>query len=212
MDGAAPEVKFSSATLLNKLDGTTYLGGNPACGCGTVFKLDATGKETVLYSFTGGADGARPFAGVILDAQGNLYGTTFGGGVSLPGNCVQGGYDGKRDRALQLHGRGGLRTTARGYYPTRRATGTAPRARAAILSGKARCSRWIRPAKRSVLHTFTGSPERDAPPSRLGAGRAEKRTALPRWGSECGRQTSLHGTVFKVDASWGTRPCSTPWA
>jgi uncharacterized repeat protein (TIGR03803 family) len=66
------------------LYGTTYIGGDsPNCvpgGCGTVFKLDASGKETVLYSFTDGADGAFPYAALILDAEGNLYGTTYGGG------------------------------------------------------------------------------------------------------------------------------------
>jgi len=61
------------------LYGTTYNGG--ASGVGTVFKLSKTGKETVLYSFTGGTDGASPYAGLILDAKGNLYGTTFYGGA-----------------------------------------------------------------------------------------------------------------------------------
>ena len=49
---------------------------------GVVFKLDTTGTETVLYSFTGGADGANPYAGLIRDSAGNLYGTTYGGGTS----------------------------------------------------------------------------------------------------------------------------------
>jgi len=40
-----------------------------------VYKLDPTGAETVLYTFTGGTDGGSPLAGVILDAAGNLYGT-----------------------------------------------------------------------------------------------------------------------------------------
>jgi uncharacterized repeat protein (TIGR03803 family) len=47
-----------------------------------VFKLDSAGTETVLHSFTGGADGASPHAGLIRDAQGNLYGTTLSGGAS----------------------------------------------------------------------------------------------------------------------------------
>jgi uncharacterized repeat protein (TIGR03803 family) len=58
--------------------GTTYYGGD--YDAGTVFKLSNTGTETVLYTFTGKADGGGPVAGVILDAKGNLYGTTYGGG------------------------------------------------------------------------------------------------------------------------------------
>jgi uncharacterized repeat protein (TIGR03803 family) len=70
------------------LYGTTFYGGPSSCpyyNCiGTVFKLmpnpDGTWTEHVLYSFTGGTDGSNPAAGVILDAAGNLYGTTFYGG------------------------------------------------------------------------------------------------------------------------------------
>jgi uncharacterized repeat protein (TIGR03803 family) len=47
-----------------------------------VFKLDPSGHETVLYTFTGGVDGGRPYAGVIIDSAGNLYGTTAGGGTT----------------------------------------------------------------------------------------------------------------------------------
>jgi uncharacterized repeat protein (TIGR03803 family) len=53
-----------------------------------VFKINSLGQFTVLYSFTGAADGANPFAGVILDAQGNLYGTTkYGGPTGQIGCC-----------------------------------------------------------------------------------------------------------------------------
>jgi uncharacterized repeat protein (TIGR03803 family) len=71
------------------LYGTTYQGGTlSACGgdgCGVVFKLSpsASGwKETVLHIFSGGKDGANPRAGLILDASGNLYGTTSQGGIA----------------------------------------------------------------------------------------------------------------------------------
>ncbi|MGA9639776.1 MAG: choice-of-anchor tandem repeat GloVer-containing protein, partial [Terriglobales bacterium] len=70
------------------LYGTTFDGGNSGCGawnsCGTVFKLDTTGNETVLHRFTGlGGDGANPAAGLALDAKGNLYGTTsYGGNIA----------------------------------------------------------------------------------------------------------------------------------
>lgn len=69
--------------------GTTLQGGDKSQyhpqGLGVVFKLDQTGKETVLYTFTGGADGGNPYAGVILDESGNLYGTAEIGGASNAG-------------------------------------------------------------------------------------------------------------------------------
>jgi len=73
------------------LYGTTYTGGNPNCdaafgGCGTVFKFDLrSGQETVLYSFAGSPDGKNPLGGLVMDASGNLYGTTFQGGAL---NCI----------------------------------------------------------------------------------------------------------------------------
>jgi uncharacterized repeat protein (TIGR03803 family) len=47
---------------------------------GIVFKLDSTGKETVLHSFTG-KGGKIPYGSLIRDKAGNLYGTTSGGGT-----------------------------------------------------------------------------------------------------------------------------------
>jgi len=59
--------------------GTTRQGGDHG-GRGTVYKLSKSGKVTTLHEFTGGTDGLFPFAGVIRDEAGNLYGTTAGGG------------------------------------------------------------------------------------------------------------------------------------
>ena len=59
--------------------------------CGLVFKLDTTGKETVLHAFTGGTDGAWPDGGLAIDAAGNLYGTTQDGGDF---NCAYNGVRG----------------------------------------------------------------------------------------------------------------------
>ena len=67
------------------LYGTTLLGGgvfsnNCFGSCGTVFKLDPSGNETVLHTFAGGGDGRQPNGNLIMDAAGNLYGTTGSGG------------------------------------------------------------------------------------------------------------------------------------
>ena len=85
-DGSLPVAGVIADTAGN-LYGTTQYGGGVACfggGCGTVFKLDKTGKETVLYSFTGGADGAAPVAGLVRDAAGNLYGTAYSAATAVP--------------------------------------------------------------------------------------------------------------------------------
>jgi uncharacterized repeat protein (TIGR03803 family) len=60
------------------LYGTTEL--YPTFDFGTVFKVDTSGKETVLHAFTGPPDGAYPIGGLIRDKNGNLYGTTNSGG------------------------------------------------------------------------------------------------------------------------------------
>jgi uncharacterized repeat protein (TIGR03803 family) len=68
--------------------GTTYYGG--AFGEGTVFKVSAAGDYSVLYSFTGGADGANPAAGLIQGSDGHLYGTTYyGGGATDQGTVFR---------------------------------------------------------------------------------------------------------------------------
>src|SRR5580704_3816247 len=98
-DGANPYAGLIFDAQGN-LYGTTVYGGDLTCplfqsGCGTVFKLGKHGKETVLHSFTGGADGASPYAGLIFDAQGNLYGTTNKGGASGAGVVFKLGKYGK---------------------------------------------------------------------------------------------------------------------
>ncbi len=81
-DGGQPRAGLIRDAAGN-LYGTTTLGGTSAKG--VVFELSASGQYTVLYSFTGGADGALPYGGVIRDAAGNLYGTTDAGGKENTG-------------------------------------------------------------------------------------------------------------------------------
>jgi uncharacterized repeat protein (TIGR03803 family) len=75
-----------------------YGGSNASCyaegeGCGSVFELTPVAgggwKEKPLHNFAGGKDGAYPWAGVIFDAGGNLYGTTVNGGENNEGTVFE---------------------------------------------------------------------------------------------------------------------------
>ena len=77
-DGSYPDCALLRDSA-GDLYGTTPQGG--AHFAGTVFKIDANGNETVLYSFDGFPDGSEPHAALIRDSAGNLYGTTKRGGT-----------------------------------------------------------------------------------------------------------------------------------
>ncbi len=118
-DGFSP---FSGVTFdrAGNLYGTTTLGGSGEGG--TVYRLVPSSSgwtETTLHSFGASGDGALPYGGLIIDKQGNLYGTTFYNGVvyelqSLGGNWTynilyvlgdQGPYDAPTmDAAGNLYG------------------------------------------------------------------------------------------------------------
>ncbi len=91
-DGAAPHADVVEDAKGN-LYSTTMYGGDSACnppyGCGTAFKVDASGNESVLHTFTGPPDGNAPMGGLVLDAKGNLYGTTATGGTSNDGTVFK---------------------------------------------------------------------------------------------------------------------------
>lgn len=85
-DGISPNGPVTLDAQGN-LYGVTWQGG--ATGNGTVFKVTPSGKEKLLYSFTGGADGGSPSGPLVQDADGNLYGTTEMGGPSLWGTVFK---------------------------------------------------------------------------------------------------------------------------
>ena len=95
-----PDGSFPEASLLRdaagNLYGVTASGGDKIChydsggpGCGTVFKIDPSGNETVLYPFKGPTrmDGKSPFSALIMGTSGNLYGTTSAGGLTQKNGC-----------------------------------------------------------------------------------------------------------------------------
>jgi uncharacterized repeat protein (TIGR03803 family) len=90
-DGGSPNSPLIQDSAGN-FYGTTFAGGITSCefglGCGVIYKLDATGAFSVLYSFTGMTDGYFP-EGLVLDAAGNLYTTTYAGGAYRYGAIVK---------------------------------------------------------------------------------------------------------------------------
>jgi len=188
--------------------GSSVQGGT--FGGGTVFEVTPAGVHTVLYNFTGGADGGEPYKGVTFDAQGNLYGTAVtGGGGSCEGGCgvvyklansggtwtqsvihtFTGGNDGSGPGSgVTFDNHGNLYGTT----PTGGAKG-----QGVIYQLKPGASGW----SLSVLHTFTGGND--------GAGGSAGRLIFDAAGNIYGTATvggaNGDGTVFElslVEGRW----------
>jgi uncharacterized repeat protein (TIGR03803 family) len=89
-DGDAPQAGLVQAAN-GDLYGTTQYGGTNG-DYGTVFKITPSGTLTTLYSFcsqTNCADGDEPVAGLVQAANGDLYGTTAGGGINNGGTVFK---------------------------------------------------------------------------------------------------------------------------
>jgi uncharacterized repeat protein (TIGR03803 family) len=104
-DGVEP---YAGLVLDKKgnLYGTTIAGGGGLCaeGCGVVFKVTPSGKETTLYSFAGYPDGGESVAGLVLDQEGNLYGTTYYDGAYKWGSVFRVTPSGKETLSYSFHG------------------------------------------------------------------------------------------------------------
>jgi len=201
-DGANPEAGLVRDAQGN-LYGTTLTGGSGGpelCsgvgGCGTVFKLDTTSKETVLYSFTGVPDGEEPDAGLVRDAQGNLYGTTYNGGASNLGTVFELDTTGKETVLHSFTGTGGdgsepyggLVLDAQGNLYGTTSFGGA--------SGDGTVFELDTAGKETVLYSFTGTGGDGAYPSGL------VRDAQGNlYGTTYGGGASGFGTVFKLDTA-----------
>ena len=176
------------------LYGTTFYGG--ASDFGTVFKLDTTGTETILHSFTGGTDGANPGAGLVRDGAGNLYGTTFYGGESGFGTVYKLDRNGAETVLHSFAGSpldgqeptaGLIRDAAGNFYGTT-ITGGA--------SNLGTVYKLDTTGKETVLYSFTGRPDGKFPWAGLVRDAAGNFYGTTLYGG-----ASDFGTVYKLDTS-----------
>lgn len=192
-DGANPQGSLVQDASGN-LYGTTSAGG-VAAGYGTIFKLDTTGQETVLYSFTGTPDGASPLAGLVQDAAGNFYGTTSAGGTTGDGTVFKLDSTGKETILYSFTGtpdgaspQGNLiEDTAGNFYGTTSGGGA---------TGNGTIFKLDTTGKETILYSFTNTPDGADPVAGLvqdASGNFYGTTAIG--GASSG------GTVFKLDSS-----------
>jgi uncharacterized repeat protein (TIGR03803 family) len=104
-DGGVGSLGLLLRDAAGSLYGVAEIGG--AHGAGTVFKLSATSRKrwnlTTLYAFKGQPDGGSPYGGLVADAAGDLFGTTYYGGADGLGSVFElvGGAHGRyRERVL----------------------------------------------------------------------------------------------------------------
>jgi uncharacterized repeat protein (TIGR03803 family) len=201
-DGASPDAGLMEDAKGN-LYGTTPYGGSSNCyyGCGVVYEVPKAGGEKVLYNFTGGADGAGPYAGLILDTEGNLYGTTEGGGADGGGAVFELTSKGKEKVLYSFTG-------SRGNYPLQ-----------GLLAGKGFADLFgstygggaygngtvyklvVKTGKETVLHSFEGNGMDGANPN---SGYLVQDTKGNLYGTTGGNGAYGYGTVFKVNEKTGT--------
>jgi|HubBroStandDraft_1064217.scaffolds.fasta_scaffold01655_10 uncharacterized repeat protein (TIGR03803 family) len=189
-DGAYPQSPLVEDAKGN-LYGTTYSYGGPS-SAGTIFKIGNTGEFSVLYTFTGGADGNGPSAGLLQDSAGNFYGTTAGGGANSDGVVFKlsstghesvlynfkGGSDGEAPVAPLIRDESG------NLYGTTEYGG--------VLVGQYSCGTVFKVSatgEEAVLHRFTGYSDGCHPS-----------TGLVRDG-EGNLYGTTSGTIFKISAS-----------
>jgi len=196
-DGANPYDYGTMVLYKGNLYGTTTLGG--ASTNGTVFQVNAaTGSETVLYSFTGGTDGINPFAGLIRDSAGNLYGTTNAGGAQGDGTVFQVNSTGT---LMQLHSFTGadgyspngplVRDTAGDLYGTTEGY-TTPKG-----GGVGTVFKLDTAGTHTTLHRFKGRPDGADPQGGLILYKGDL------YGTTIVGGTYDKGTIFKVSAKTG---------
>lgn len=209
-DGWWPEQVVRDAE--GNIYGTTQYGGTgtycsgPFAGCGTVFKLTAAGKETVLHSFQGMADGSWP-VGVILDTKGNLYGTTVEGGSNCDcGIVYKIDPTGKQtvlhrftDGKDGAYPYGDLLVADGALYGTTAAGGTGPCKFVAEAVGCGVVFK-LEGKKETVLYNFQGPPDGQVPQANVVRDAAGNLYGTTQYGGDPSCNYSYGcGNVFKLD-------------
>jgi uncharacterized repeat protein (TIGR03803 family) len=184
------------------LYGTT--GGDDCVACGTVFRLNAAGGETVLHRFAGGADGSLPRAGLLLDSAGNLYGTTSYGGLAAQGVVFKlnasgdetvlyrfsGGTDGSQPQCTLIS------DSAGNLYGTTTYGGSAPGSDKGGAGGYGVVFKLDPSGQETVLYTFTGGADGGNPLAGLVRDSVGNLYGTASIGGSFGE-----GVVYKVDTS-----------
>jgi uncharacterized repeat protein (TIGR03803 family) len=229
--GGSPDGEGPGSGLIEDSDGnlygTTQGGGangsaNSGFGGGTVFKVDSSGNETVLYSFCSLAnctDGEQPLAGLVLDSAGNVYGTTQLGGNSNS-DCNGGNSNDGCGVVFEVSPAGketvlysfcSVADCADGSNPVAgllmdssgNLYGTTLSGGSSAIFGTV--FKLDTAGKETVLHSFTGSPDGDVPRGGLvedSAGNLYGTTSDGGANSEADFGQG-GGTVFKVDTAGG---------
>ncbi len=212
-DGQHPKSALVTDAAGN-LYGTTPYGGQ--YDYGTVFELSKARVESVLYAFQGGTDGERPYAGVIRDGAGNLYGVTAAGGRTGP--CGGGGgcgtifeltpsgsltvlyrFKGKRDGGYPM---GGLVMDPAGnLYGTTQSFGNLDCNKKGGNPGCGTVFELTTQHKLKVLHVFAGDPDGAEPTENLIIDSEANLYGTTSFGGDntCNGGYSC-GTVFEIDA------------
>jgi len=185
------------------LYGTTIQGGIYSYGnsYGTVFKIDTAGTETLLHSFNpynGDYDGSWPLGGsLVRDSAGNLYGTTYIGGLNYRGTVFELDPNGIESILYDFGSTG----AGDGAYPS----GTLVRDTAGNLYGVTMQGGAFEGGtvfkldandNETIVHSFGGSGDGAPPGGALAMDRAGNL-----YGTTTGGGSSYFGTVFKLDPS-----------
>jgi uncharacterized repeat protein (TIGR03803 family) len=178
------------------LYGTTLFGGT--LGSGTVYKIGPAGDEIVLYNFqNSSSDGGIPEGNLILDAKGNLYGTTESGGASFNGTVFEVAPNGTETVLYNFTGQadgggpaaGLVRDSAGNFYGTAQYGGA---------SGVGTIFKITLQGKETTLHSFTGGAADGADPF---GGSLVRDSSGNLYGVTQSGGPSDFGVVFKLDPS-----------